>query len=85
MASKPRQGVAKQAAANKAVTRFLTKARQILSQRIDRLMVPFRTSAPEFYTEYKTARSIVDTRGTQERKTIVITADTNPVGLPKAA
>jgi hypothetical protein len=85
VASKPRQGVAKQAAANKAMARLLKQGRTILTRRIDRLMVQFRTTAPEFYAEYRTARKIVDAPATQGRKTNIITANTNPVDLPKAA
>lgn len=59
LASKPRQDVAKKAAANKAVPRLMKQGRNILKRRIDRLMVQFKTSAPEFYAEYRNARKIV--------------------------
>ena len=62
--SKPRQGVAKKAAANAALPRLLKQGRNILTWRMDRLMVQFKASAPEFYAEYKTARKIVDSPAT---------------------
>lgn len=65
LASKPRQNVAKKAAANKALPRLMKQGRNILKRRIDRLMVQFETSAPEFYAEYRTARKIVNAPATQ--------------------
>ena len=87
VSSKPRQGVAKKAAANKALPRLLKQGQNILARRVDRLMVQFKESAPEFYAEYKSARKIVDQPGTQpERKASnVVTANTQPAELLKAA
>lgn len=67
-AHKPRLSVARKSAANKAVPRLLRQGQKILARRVDRLMVPFRASAPEFYAEYKTARKIVDSRATLNGK-----------------
>jgi len=63
--AKPRQGVAKKAAANKALPRLFLQARNILTRRVDRLMVQFKASAPEFFAEYETARKIVNQSGGQ--------------------
>ena len=83
--SKPSQGVAKKAAANKALPRLLKQGQNILSRRIDRLMVQFKTSAPDFYAEYKSARKIVDQPGTLDRTaTNIVAANTQPE-LLKAA
>jgi hypothetical protein len=62
---KPRQGVAKKAAANKAARRFLKQGRDLLNRRIDKLMVQFRETQPELYAEYRTARKIVNSPGAQ--------------------
>jgi len=87
LVSKPRQGVAKKAAANAALPRLLRQGRNILTRRIDRLMVQFRDSAPEFYSEYKTARKIVGQHGSQNARKpgLVLPASTKPEDLPKAA
>ena len=87
LSSKPRQGVAKKAAANKALPRLMKQGQIILSRRIDRLMVQFKENAPEFYAEYKTARKIVDQPGSLKvrKATNIVLADTKPVELLKAA
>ncbi len=81
VSSKPRQSVAK-----KALPRLLKQGQSILSRRVDRLMVQFKESAPEFYAEYKTARKIVDQLGTQQARaaTNVLSAHSQPE-LLKAA
>ena len=81
-----RQGAAKKAAANGALPRLFQQGRNILTRRIDRLMVQFRTSAPEFYAEYKTPRKIVNFPNVPNgEKTNVVAADTKPADLLKAA
>lgn len=86
LASKPRQGVAKKAAANAALPRLLKQGRNILTRRVDKLMVQFRESAPEFYNEYKSARKIVGQHGAQnERKSPDIFPAAKTGELPKAA
>jgi len=44
------------------------KASSLLTRRLDRLMVRFKKSNPEFYGEYKAARVIVDLAATHEVK-----------------
>jgi hypothetical protein len=86
LASKPRQGVAKKAAANKALPRLMKQGRKILKRRIDRLMVQFKTSAPEFYAEYRTARKIVNAPATQNgQATNIVAANGAANDLLKAA
>ena len=84
--AKPRQNLAKTAAANAALPRLLKQGQNILTRRMDRLMVQFRTSAPEFYAEYKTARKIVNPPTSQngDAKNIV-SANTNGAEVLKAA
>lgn len=57
---KPRQSVARKAAANKAARRLLKQGRDLLNGRMDKLMVQFRETQPDLYAEYKTARKIVN-------------------------
>jgi hypothetical protein len=40
----------------------------ILYDRIDKLVVLFKTSSPEFYFLYKTARNVIDTAGRSRKK-----------------
>ena len=86
LASKPRQGVARKAAANKALPRLLNEGRNILTRRMDRLMVQFKERAPEFYAEYKSARKIVGQPAQSGRQASnIVAADTKPAELLKAA
>ena len=49
-------------------------------------MVQFRTSDPEFYAEYKSARKIVNQPGTQKAgQSNIVAANTKPAELLKAA
>src|SRR5436190_11200776 len=65
---KPHQGVAKKAAANIAARRFLKKGRELLNGRMDKLMVQFRETQPDFYAEYKSARKIVNSAAPSNSK-----------------
>lgn len=58
--STPRQARAAKAAATKQLGRLFPKADRVLSRTIDKLMVQFKESEPEFYDQYQTARSIVN-------------------------
>jgi hypothetical protein len=84
---RPRQEVAARAAARKALPKLLRQARQIVTTRIDKLMLQFRKTAPEFYSEYRTARKTVAKSGTQSTGTPEATAQgtTGDMILPKAA
>ena len=70
--STPRQAKAAQSAATKQLGRAFPKVERILAGRIDKLMVQFKLSNPEFYDKYQTARSIVSagarTEKTPEKK-----------------
>jgi hypothetical protein len=84
--SKPRQNVAKKVAANRALPRLFKQACNILTRRLDRLMVQFRTSAPEFYAEYKSARKIVNPPTSQNGEANnIVSANTNGAEVLKAA
>jgi hypothetical protein len=79
---KPRQKVAKKSADNKAYPTLFRRSRKIIDKRINKLMAPFKTSAPDFYNEYKTARKIVDQPATQGNNkpasNVVPSPSTNP-------
>jgi hypothetical protein len=79
-APKPRQDVARRGASNKALPVLFRRARGILVNRIDRLMVQFKTTAPDFYHEYRMARKLVNHPGGQSRNAAVAT----PVPMPAA-
>ena len=57
--STPRQARAAQAAATKQLGRAFPRVEQLLAGRIDKLMLQFKSSNPEFYDKYQTARNIV--------------------------
>ena len=79
--------MARRSAANQALPRLIKQGQNLLARRIDRLMVQFRTSDPEFYPEYKTARKIVDQPGSQGGRKAgnIVAAGTKPAELLKAA
>ena len=56
----PRQARAAKAAATKQLARLFPKADRLLTKTIDKLMVQFKASDPEFYDQYQTARSVVN-------------------------
>jgi hypothetical protein len=64
--TKPRQQVAKGSAATRSMEARFKTADTILNKRLDKLVVRFKTSAPDFYTAYQTARSIVDIPGSHK-------------------
>ena len=60
---KPRQGVATRSSANKEITKLIRKGRRIITSRIDKLTLQLRKSAPALYSEYKTARKVLNQPG----------------------
>ena len=59
LSTKPREAAAARKAATKRIPAVIRQATKLLRQRLDPLMVPFKTSEPEFYAQYKAARRIV--------------------------
>lgn len=90
---RPRQNVATKSASTKALPRLFQQARRIIDTRIDKLMVQFKTSSPDFFSEYQTARKMVNQPGTQGGDEVVshvvapgaTTTPTTTTPLPKAA
>lgn len=62
---KPRAGVAVGKNATQQLPVLIRRAKQLLSSRVDRLMVPFKKSDPDFYGEYRASRKIVNQAATR--------------------
>ena len=60
---KPRQRIAKRRAATKSLPQRFGSADLILGDRMDKLALQFKGSAPDFFNEYQAARAIVDNPG----------------------
>ena len=65
--STPRQAKAARSATTKQLARAFPRVERLLDGRIDKLMVQFKSSNPEFYDQYQTARDIV-TAGVRTEK-----------------
>ena len=79
--SKPRQQVATSSAATVALAEQFTEADAVLGKCLDKLVYQFKDSAPDFFNEYQSARSVVNIRG--GRKTVdTVTPAPTPVPTP---
>jgi hypothetical protein len=58
--TKPRQNQAKRSAATRLMPTLINKADRVVNRRLNKLVVQFKATAPEFYNAYQTAVSIVD-------------------------
>lgn len=56
----PRVSVSERKAANAKLKELLKQTMKLISQQIDRLMIPYETSKPDFYAAYKNARKLVN-------------------------
>ena len=61
----PRENIVERSAANQLLPQLIRTAVNIFRDQLDGLMVQFKSEHPNFYEEYFSARSIVDTRGAQ--------------------
>ena len=67
-------------AATRQLSELFADLSALLRNRADRLLVQFRESAPEFYNEYQSARTLVNP------PTVVVAAPgTSTTTVPKAA
>jgi hypothetical protein len=57
---KPRQGISEGKNATQTLRVLFARASTLLRSRLDRLMVPFQASQPEFYASYLAARKVVN-------------------------
>ena len=84
---KPRVGIADGKSATQRIPVLVGKASSLLRRRIDRLMVQFKTSNPEFYGAYKAARKLVNVAATHDKSKITKLKknDASGSGTSKAA
>jgi len=69
--SKPRQATASSSAATKELTKLFKQAGEILDDRLDGLLVPFKSTEPTFYSEYQAARVVVGNTGGRAASNVV--------------
>jgi hypothetical protein len=79
--ARPRQQIAAGSAATQSLQGKFNEADEILNKRLDKLVYQFKGSAPDFFNAYRTARSIVDIRGTRKSDK----ADATPTPTPQPA
>ncbi len=80
--TKPRQQVAESSAATIALAERFKEADEVLNKCLDKLVFQFKTSGPELFNEYQTARSVVDIRGGRKANNAVTP---NPTPAPTPA
>ena len=82
----PRQRVNSSSSATKQLAGLFTGLNVLLRKRADRLLVQFKESAPEFYNEYQSARTVVRpaTGASAAEKSAIATLPTATT-VPKAA
>ena len=76
--SKPRQATTSGSAATKDLTRLFRQAAEILTERLDGLLVPFKATEPTFYNEYQSARVVVDAAGGRASRESNVVSAPNP-------
>lgn len=84
----PREDIVQRSAANQLLPQLIRTSVNILRDQLDGLMVQFKSEHPNFYEEYFSARSIVDTRGAQNTDNKNSTLNTHkltPTPVPQPA
>jgi hypothetical protein len=84
ISTKPRQSVAASSAATKRLPILLRQANRCLTKQLDKVMVRFKTTQPEFYAKYRASRAVV-TPGARPNKDGNIVAAPNTAPGAKAA
>ena len=64
--ARPRQQIATSSAATQTLPAQFNEADLILKKRLDKLVHQFKQTAPDFFNEYQTARTIVDIPGSHK-------------------
>lgn len=62
----PRDSIKQSAAATKRLPKLFGKMRVLLTKRLDPLIAPFKETNPELWSEYKTARKLVNLPTTEK-------------------
>ena len=83
--SKARNRIESGRAATKQLPGLFRRADSMLKRRLDKMVVQFKTSQPDFFNEYKTARVIVDLPGGRAAKKAKAEAASKEGAKPKAA
>lgn len=78
---KPRTAVSQRKTHNSNMRRLFKEADEILKDRLDKLVVTFRSGNPDFVTTYESNRIIIDpaVTATQLKGVVTTQADNNPV------
>lgn len=82
--TQPRATIAAKRAASVALGHAYRQADALLRGQIDPLVYALRTSHREFYAAYRSARRVVDVRGTRRREASDDPAHSAPVAAPEA-
>jgi hypothetical protein len=82
--SKPRQATASSSAATKELTKLFQQATEVLTDRVDGLMVAFKTSEPVFFSEYEAARVTLRTGRRSGSNVSEVEVEAAPVETPVA-
>lgn len=83
--SRPRQAKASSSAATKELSRYFKQVTEVLVDRLDGLMVPFKSTEPVFFNEYKAARVVVDSKGSRSSRDANVIASPGATPSSKAA
>jgi hypothetical protein len=81
MSSAPRAAIAQQKAQTERIASLMERGTALLKGTMDNLVLPYKTQRPVFFSEYTTARQIVDTgkRHTTIRGTVTDAATGQPL------
>lgn len=82
---KPRAGAAIGKSATRRLETLLRRASVLLKNRLDRLMVQFKKSQPDFYESYRAARKLVNQSASRETAAAKVTVASVTTSVPKAA
>lgn len=83
--TRPRTTKAAGRAATRRLEALFARLDQLLTQRLDKLAVKFKSPAPEFYEAYRASRSIVQPPGGKANKAANVLSAPNTVPNTKAA
>ena len=79
-----RTGVSDGSSATRRLTVLFARTSKLLRTRLDRLVVQFKKTSPEFYEAYQTARKIVNLAATHDAPKVKVVGGSS-TGQPKAA
>jgi hypothetical protein len=80
--AKPREQIASGSAVTQSLEVTFHEADQVLTKRLDKLVFQFKTSAPDFFNAYQSARSVVNLPGSRKTNETPVLA---PAPTPQPA